>query len=90
LAREVFFHRKYHSKTRFIYLRGYFIAMLFFLLHASVDFPFQIESIAVTFAVMLGVAWSVVDLRRRDIRLRGRSSTAKQTDTDQLLDNSNS
>ncbi len=90
LAREVFFHREYHSKTRFIYLRGYFIAMLFFLLHASVDFPFQIESIAVTFAVMLGVAWSVVDLRRRDIRLRGRSSTAKQTDADQLLDNGNS
>lgn len=70
LSREIFFRRNHHSKTRFIYLRGYLIAMVTFLVHASVDFPFQIESLAIIFFVMAGVAWSVVDLRDRDIRNR--------------------
>jgi len=70
LAREVFFQSRHHSKTRFLYLRAYLIAMVFFLLHATVDFPFQIESLAVIFSVMLGVAWGVTGMRDQDIRHR--------------------
>lgn len=64
LAREVFFHRKDYGKTRFIYLRGYFIGLLILMLHANIDFPFQIESIAMTVSVILGVAWGTSELRK--------------------------
>lgn len=74
VAREVFLQRLHHSKTRFLYLRGYLLAMLAFLIHAAVDFPFQIESLAILFSIMLGVAWSVVDLRGREIRSRPKKS----------------
>ena len=72
LAREILFHRTDHSKNRFIHMRGYLIAMLIFLMHATIDFPFQIESLAVVFSIMLGVAWASPALRGRDIREKDR------------------
>lgn len=72
LARETFFHRTDHSKNRFIHLRGYLIAMLILLIHATIEFPFQIESLAVVFSIMLGVAWASPALRGRDIRPKDR------------------
>ena len=70
LAREVLFHRNDHSKSRFVHLRAYLVAMTIFLIHALIEFPFQIESLAIVFSVLLGVAWSVAELRGRDIRTR--------------------
>lgn len=37
--------------------RGLFIAIFICLIHATVDFPFQIESIAITIAVLIGLGW---------------------------------
>ncbi|SHK25861.1 O-Antigen ligase [Rubritalea squalenifaciens DSM 18772] len=45
--------------------RGMFIAILVSLIHACVDFPYQIESIAITLAALLGVAWGGVGYGRR-------------------------
>jgi len=61
LARETLFSKENHSKNRIILFRGFLIAMATTLLHANVDFPFQIESLAITFSVMLGVAWGGVE-----------------------------
>lgn len=77
IARELFYHRDNHSKTRFIFLRGYMVAMTTFLIHATIEFPFQIESLAVVFSVILGVAWAAADLRGRDIRFRTRRHPSK-------------
>ncbi len=38
--------------------RGVAIAIFVCLIHATIDFPFQIESIAITLAVLVGLAWS--------------------------------
>ncbi len=62
VLREVVFRKDAHRKSRIIYMRGYLVAMLVMLAHATVDFPFQIESIAVTFSVMLGMAWASADI----------------------------
>ena len=64
--RELFSFKESHAKSTVIYIRGYLIAMTTMLLHAMVDFPFQIESIAVTFSVILGIAWAVPSLRPKD------------------------
>lgn len=72
LGRELFLYRKVHSKRRFIHLRCYLIAILVFLLHATIEFPFQIESLAVIFSIMLGVAWAAPGLRGREIRDKDR------------------
>ncbi len=60
--REVVFRKDAHRKSHVIYMRGWLVAMPVMLAHATVDFPFQIESIAVTFSVMLGMAWASADL----------------------------
>lgn len=63
LIGELFIHKDQHRKSHVIYMRGCLIALTTMLLHATVDFPFQIESIAVTFSVILGVAWAVPSIR---------------------------
>jgi O-antigen ligase len=70
ILREILYYRQHHSKRRFIYFRGYLLAMTTLLMHAVIEFPFQIESLAVVFSVMLGVAWAASELRGRDIRVR--------------------
>jgi len=52
--------------------------MTTFLIHATIEFPFQIESLAVVFSVILGVAWAAADLRGRDIRFRTRRHPSKE------------
>ncbi|MDG1358355.1 MAG: O-antigen ligase family protein [Akkermansiaceae bacterium] len=79
LARELFFHRNDHSKKRFIHLRGYLLAMSIFLVHALIEFPFQIESLAVVFSIMLGVAWASPALRGRDIRKKDRYGRTRRS-----------
>lgn len=79
LARELFFHRNDHSKKRFIHLRSYLLAMSIFLVHALIEFPFQIESLAVVFAIMLGVAWASPALRGRDIRKKDRYGRTRRS-----------
>ena len=44
-------------------MRGYLIAIAMCLLHALIDFPFQIESIAITMSVLFGAAWAMPGLR---------------------------
>ncbi len=78
LAREILFHRKVHSKRRFIHLRCYLIAMVIFLVHATIEFPFQIESLAVIFSIMLGVAWAAPSLRGREIREKDRYGRSRE------------
>ena len=63
LVREINFHNDEHRKRDVIYMRGCLIAITTMLLHATVDFPFQIESIAMTFSVILGMAWAAPVLR---------------------------
>ena len=72
LVSELLFYRKVHSKRRFIHMRCYLIAMVIFLVHATIEFPFQIESLAVIFSIMLGVAWAAPGLRGREIRDKDR------------------
>ena len=79
LAREIFFHRNDHSKSRFIHMRGYLLAMTVFLVHALIEFPFQIESLAVIFSVMLGVAWASPAMRGRDIRKKDRYGRSRRS-----------
>jgi len=57
LLRALFFQKNHFSKNDIVYFRGFVIAMLIMLLHSTVDFPFQIESIAITFSVLLGASW---------------------------------
>lgn len=57
LLRTLSTQRKTYSRNTVILLRGCLIAMLITLLHACVDFPLQIESIAITFSVLTGIAW---------------------------------
>lgn len=66
LSREIFFHKTEHSRSRIILMRGSLIAIAVCLIHATIDFPFQIESIAVTLSVLLGLAWSSSGLRIRE------------------------
>ncbi|WP_435892966.1 O-antigen ligase family protein [Oceaniferula spumae] len=73
LTREVVAHKQEHSKNRVILMRGYLIAIVICMLHALIDFPFQIESIAVIFSALLGVAWASSDLRGREIETIRRS-----------------
>ena len=63
LVREIHFHKEDHRKRDIIYMRGCLIALTMMQLHAAVDFPFQIESIAITFSVILGIAWAAPALR---------------------------
>lgn len=79
MGRELVSHRDSHSKNRFIFFRGYLVAMTTFLIHATIEFPFQIESLVVIYSVMLGVAWAVPGLRGRDIRRRSRRHAEKQS-----------
>ena len=79
LAREIFFHRNDHSKSRFIHMRSYLLAMTVFLVHALIEFPFQIESLAVIFSVMLGVAWASPAMRGRDIRKKDRYGRSRRS-----------
>jgi hypothetical protein len=79
LARELFLHRNDHSKNRFIHMRGYLLAMLVFLVHALIEFPFQIESLAMIFAVLLGVAWASPAIRGRDIRKKDRYGRTRRS-----------
>lgn len=79
LARELLLHRNEHSKNRFIHMRGYLLAMLIFLVHAAIEFPFQIESLAIIFAVMLGVAWASPAMRGRDIRKKDRYGRTRRS-----------
>ena len=72
LGRELLFYRKLHSKRRFIHLRCYLIAIVIFLVHATIEFPFQIESLAIIFSIMLGVAWAAPGMRGREIRDKDR------------------
>ncbi len=60
---ENFSHHKKHRTHHLFYFRGMGIAMFICLLHATVDFPFQIESIAITFSAILGAAWAATSLR---------------------------
>lgn len=57
LVLGIYVDRTRYARKDVILMRGCTIALLVLLLHATVDFPFQIESIAVTFSVLLGVAW---------------------------------
>ena len=63
LAKEVLCHKRGHEKRDILYMRGCLIAMFTFLIHATVDFPFQIESLAVIFSILLGIAWASPSLR---------------------------
>jgi len=45
------------GRSQGIYSKGIAIALLVIFVHAWVDFPFQIESIALVAAVLVGVAW---------------------------------
>lgn len=56
-SKELLKKRKYISRDRIILLRGILLAVCITLLHALVDFPFQIESIAYTIAVLVGICW---------------------------------
>jgi hypothetical protein len=60
-------------------MRGYLLAMFVFLVHALIEFPFQIESLAVVFAVMLGVAWASPAIRGRDIRKKDRYGRTRRS-----------
>lgn len=62
LCREIFLRKKRHGRSMTVMLRAYLIALTSILIHATVDFPMQIESIAITFAVLLGVGWAASDL----------------------------
>lgn len=55
--------KRLHRTSNLYYFRGIAIAMFICLLHATVDFPFQIESIAISFAAILGAAWGGRTLR---------------------------
>lgn len=74
LAKEIATKRSYHTKERFVCFRGSLIAMCCLLLHATVEFPFQIESLAVTFSVLLGIAWASPALRGKETESRKSSS----------------
>lgn len=56
-------HKKHYRESHVIMMRGYLIALTAVLLHATVDFPFQIESIALTVSAILGAAWASKGLR---------------------------
>ncbi|MFD2276203.1 O-antigen ligase family protein [Rubritalea spongiae] len=56
--------RKKQSRTHLFYFNGATIGMFIFLLHSTVDFPFQIESIAISFAAVLSIGWAAPSLRR--------------------------
>jgi len=63
LINEALSKKRRHRTGNLFYFRGIAIAMFICLLHATVDFPFQIESIAITFAALLGAAWAGKSLR---------------------------
>lgn len=63
LINEALSKKRRHRTGNLFYFRGIVIAMFICLLHATVDFPFQIESIAITFAALLGAAWAGKSLR---------------------------
>ena len=74
LSFEQFTKKKRHHKHRIFYYRGILIAMIVCLAHATVDFPFQIESIAYTFSALLGIAWATPTLRKKPRRRHSSSS----------------
>ena len=55
-------HRRLRRSRR-IYLMGFAVGLFICLLHATVDFPFQIESIALTAAAIIGASWAGKSLR---------------------------
>jgi len=59
-------HSSRYRKSTLFYFKGMALAMFICLLHATVDFPFQIESIAITFAAILGAAWAGGALRANE------------------------
>ena len=63
LINEALSKKRLHRTGNLFYFRALCIAMFICLLHATVDFPFQIESIAITFAAILGAAWAGRTLR---------------------------
>ncbi|QQL44338.1 O-antigen ligase family protein [Sulfuriroseicoccus oceanibius] len=65
---EIIFRSRHHRRSQLVLLRSVFIGMFTFLLHANVDFPFQIESLAVIFAVLLGIGWASPHLRNQKPR----------------------
>ncbi|MBT8038346.1 MAG: O-antigen ligase family protein [Verrucomicrobiae bacterium] len=68
LIRNIFYHKDKHPQHRVIFMRGYLIAISTFLIHSNIDFPFQIESLAITFSIMIGVAWAIPELTTRKIK----------------------
>lgn len=63
LIYEQLAHRHSHRKANLFYFNGAAIGMLAFLIHATVDFPFQIESIAINFAAVMSIGWATTSLR---------------------------
>lgn len=55
--------RKLHRRANLFYFNGVAIGMFIFLAHATVDFPFQIESIAISFAAVMSIGWAATSLR---------------------------
>jgi hypothetical protein len=55
--------RRQHMRANLFYFNGAAIGMFAFLLHATVDFPFQIESIAISFAAVMAIGWAAPSLR---------------------------
>lgn len=73
--------RRRHSRRHLYYFRGTAIALFICLLHATVDFPFQIESIAVTIAALIGVAWASPSLRIKRPKRKSKSAAPDKSAT---------
>lgn len=61
--------RKTSSSVTQIFLLGSLGALLFVALHSLVDFPFRISSVAMTWVVILGMAWGMIsrDLKKQKL-----------------------
>ncbi|MFD2158960.1 O-antigen ligase family protein [Rubritalea tangerina] len=68
-----------HKKTHVLYVRGGAIAMVCCMVQALIDFPLQIESIGVIFAILVGAGWGVNSLGRRGAVSEGRKTTQRLT-----------
>ncbi|MGJ8672998.1 O-antigen ligase family protein [Rubritalea sp.] len=75
LLYEILAKNKAHTHAHLFYFNGAAIGMFIFLLHATVDFPFQIESIAISFAAVMSIGWAATSLRRKS-KVRYRSQPA--------------
>ncbi|MFT6792613.1 MAG: hypothetical protein ACJAR1_000597 [Rubritalea sp.] len=64
LLRNIISKRKSkRGKSDTIYSKGIVVAFIIISLHAFVDFPYQIESIAFTICCLLGIAWGQKHVR---------------------------